>query len=164
MVQHAEATGEGAAAPQAPARPPWFAITAWLLTLAGLAISVYLTVTHYNEGALVCSTSKTVDCHSVTTSEYSELLGIPLPLLGLAFFIGFAVLITPPALRSDSPLVRWARLGSVCVGVLFVVYLVTAELAILQKICLWCTGVHVITILLFILVLVDEFRRIGQTD
>ncbi|WP_067833150.1 vitamin K epoxide reductase family protein [Actinomadura kijaniata] len=165
MVQHAEAPDSGAAGNRpGPARPRWFTLPAWVLTLAGLGISVYLTVAHYNKGAMVCTTSSTIDCHSVTNSDYSDLLGIPLPLLGLGFFVAFAVLITPPALRSPSPLPRWARLGSVIVGMLFVIYLVTVELAILHKICLWCTGVHAITILLFVLVLADEFRRIGQAD
>ncbi|WP_433478493.1 vitamin K epoxide reductase family protein [Spirillospora sp. CA-142024] len=147
-----------------PLPPVWFQGAAWLLTLAGLGISVYLTITHYDEGALVCSASRTVDCHAVTTSEYSSLAGIPMPLLGLAFFVAFGALITPWALRSTLPPLRWGRVASAAVGVLFVVYLVTVELAILHKICLWCTGVHVITVLLFILVLIDEFRRIGQVD
>ena len=82
----------------------------------------------------------------------------------LAFFVGFAALITPWALRSQWPPLRWGRIASTSVGVLFVVYLVTVELALLHKICLWCTGVHVISVLLFILVLIDEFRRIGQVD
>jgi uncharacterized membrane protein len=178
MVQQAEAWdgheepggkgGDGGhgmpATPAARHRPRWFAPAAWVLTLAGLAISAYLAVAHYREDTLVCTTTSTVDCHSVTTSEYSELAGIPLPLLGLAFFAGFAVLITPAALRSPHPLPRWGRLASVIVGLLFVVYLVTVELAVLHKICLWCTGVHAVTVLLFVLVLVDEFRRIGATE
>jgi len=163
MVQHAEVR-DGEEPSATPVRPRWFPVVAWVLTLIGLALSVYLTVAHYREGALVCTTTSTVDCHSVTTSKYSKLLGIPLPLLGLAFFVGFAALITPPALRSAAPLFRWARLGSVCVGLLFVVYLVTAEVAVLHKICLWCTGVHAVTILLFALVLFDEYRRMGHVD
>ncbi|MDL4770956.1 MULTISPECIES: vitamin K epoxide reductase family protein [Thermomonosporaceae] len=148
-----------------PSRPLWFQALAWLLTLAGLGISVYLTVSHYDaDVALLCSATGSVDCHAVTTSSYSELAGIPLPLLGLLFFVAFAALITPWALRSGLPALRWGRLASAAVGVLFVVYLVTVELAVLHKICLWCTGVHILTILLFILVLVDEFRRIGQVD
>jgi len=148
-----------------PSPPPaWFLIPAWVLTVVGLGISGYLTVTHYDESALVCSASQTVDCHAVTTSEYSTLLGIPMPLLGLAFFLGFGALITPWALRSAWAPLRWGRLASTVVGVLFVVYLVAVELALLHKICLWCTGVHVVTVLLFLLVLADEFRRIGQVD
>lgn len=156
---------DGDEATAGPSRPLWFLAAGWLLTLAGLGISVYLTATHYDDDvALVCSATGSVDCHAVTTSEYSELAGVPLPLLGLLFFVGFAVLITPWALRSELPALRWARLASTVVGVLFVVYLVTVELAVLHKICLWCTGVHLITILLFFLVLFDEFRRIGQVD
>ncbi|GLZ03684.1 hypothetical protein Acsp03_11510 [Actinomadura sp. NBRC 104412] len=164
MVRQAEVRDGGNGYAPAPARPRWFLPAAWVLTLIGLALSVYLTVAHYQEGALVCTTTSTVDCHSVTTSKYSELAGVPLPLLGLAFFAGFAVLITPAALRSAHPVLRWGRLASVCVGLLFVVYLVTAELAILHKLCLWCTGVHAVTVLLFVLVLSDEFRRIGSVD
>lgn len=160
-----ELTGKDRAGTAEPPSPPvWFQAAAWILTVAGAGISVYLTVAHYKEDALVCSASKTVDCHAVTTSEYSTLAGIPMPLLGLAFFVAFAALITPWALRSDWPPLRWGRVASVSVGVLFVVYLVTVELAILHKICLWCTGVHVVTVLLFLLVLIDEFRRIGQVD
>lgn len=163
MTQEMTAKGRDEAAP--PALPPaWFQIPAWLLTLAGLGISVYLTITHYDEGALVCSATSTIDCHAVTTSEYSSLLGIPMPLLGLAFFVGFGALLTPWALRSTWPPLRWGRVAGVSVGVLMVVYLVTVELAVLHKICLWCTGVHAVTVVLFLLVLIDEFRRIGQVD
>ncbi|MWA04283.1 Vitamin K epoxide reductase [Actinomadura sp. LD22] len=159
-----EMTARERATAAAPGPPVWYQAVAWLLVLAGLGISVYLTITHYDQGALVCSATATVDCHAVTTSEYSELLGIPMPLFGLAFFAGFGALLTPWAQRSPWPPLRWARLAAVSVGVLFVVYLVTVELAVLHKICLWCSGVHAITILLFILVLFDEFRRIGQAD
>ncbi|GAA4371677.1 vitamin K epoxide reductase family protein [Actinomadura sp. NPDC048032] len=153
-----------AGAVRQPLPPAWLQITAWVLTLAGFGISVYLTISHYDEGALVCSASRTVDCHAVTTSEYSTLAGLPMPLYGLAFFLAFGALMTPWALRSTWPPLRWGRIASVAVGVLFVVYLVTVELALLHKICLWCTGVHVITVLLFLLVLADEFRRVGQVD
>jgi uncharacterized membrane protein len=159
------AKGKGGDKGAARAFPLWFVVPAYAVTLIAIGVSIYLTIAHYNdEVSLVCSSSGAVDCHSVTTSEYSTLLGIPLPLLGLAFFAGFAVLITPPALRSNLPLLRWGRLVSVCAGLVFVIYLVTVELAILHKICLWCTAVHGATVLLFALVLADEFRRLGQVD
>ncbi|MFC0042000.1 vitamin K epoxide reductase family protein [Actinomadura rayongensis] len=164
MAQRVETGRDGASGRSGP--PPvarWFLYPAWALTLVGLGISVYLTVAHYRPRALVCSASGVIDCSAVTTSKYSELLGIPMPLLGLAFFVGFAVLITPPLLRSPLPLLRWSRLAAVSVGVLFVVYLITAEV-ILRHLCQWCTGVHIVTILLFVLVLSDEFRRIGQIE
>ncbi len=144
--------------------PRWLVIATALLSFTGLAISVYMTIAHYNHRvALVCVETGTIDCASVTSSEYSELFGIPLPLLGLAYFIGMAALTNPWAWRSHSPAFRWGRLAGVIGGVLFVVYLVSAELLVLGKICLWCTAVHVITVVLFGLVVADEYRRIGQT-
>ncbi|MEV5575129.1 vitamin K epoxide reductase family protein [Spirillospora sp. NPDC052269] len=163
MTQETAAAQAGAPSARS-AGGRWFPALAWPFTVAGLAISIYLTYSHYNAKALICSANATIDCHAVTTSKYSKLVGIPLPLLGLLFFVGFAALITPWALNNSAPLFRWSRLASAAVGVLFVVYLVTVELAVLDKICLWCTGVHIITILLFVLVLADEFRRLGEVD
>lgn len=146
----------------APVRSPGLLTALRLLTLAGLAVSVYLTVVHYRGEVPLCTENATIDCASVTTSDYSELFGIPVPLLGLAFFAGFGALVVPAAWYSAHPVARWGRLASVIVGTLFVVYLVTAELAVLGKICLWCTAVHVITLLLLGLVLTDEYRRLGS--
>ncbi|MFF0246569.1 vitamin K epoxide reductase family protein [Streptosporangium sandarakinum] len=145
----------------APVRSPGLLTAMRLLTLVGLAVSVYLTVVHYNDVPLICSESATIDCASVTTSEYSKLFGIPVPLLGLVFFVGFGALVVPAAWSSAHPVLRWGRLAAVIVGTLFVVYLVTAEL-VLGKVCLWCTAVHVITVLLLGLVLTDEYRRLGS--
>ena len=43
------------------------------------------------------------------------------------------------------------RLASVVVGMGFVLYLLYAELFIIGSICLYCTSVHAITFLLFVL-------------
>jgi uncharacterized membrane protein len=48
--------------------------------------------------------------------------------------------------------VHWARLGSVVVGIVFVLYLIWAELFRINEICLYCTGVHVLTFILFALI------------
>ncbi|SDG36750.1 Uncharacterized membrane protein [Lentzea fradiae] len=117
-----------------------------LLSIAGLLTSAYLTYTHFDAGALVCSADSVIDCEKVTTSEQSELLGVPVAFLGLAFFAFLTVICLPFAWRVDA--LRWVRLGAVGIGVLMVVYLVAAELLIIGKICLWCTVVHVITLAL----------------
>jgi uncharacterized membrane protein len=36
---------------------------------------------------------------------------------------------------------------------LFVLWLIAAELLIIKSICLWCTGVHVVTFVLFVITL-----------
>jgi uncharacterized membrane protein len=117
-----------------------------LLSIAGLLTSAYLTYTHFDAGALLCSADTVVDCGTVTTSEQSELLGIPVAFLGLAFFAFLTVICLPFAWRIAA--LRWVRLAAVGVGVLMVVYLVAAEFLVIGKICLWCTAVHVITLAL----------------
>ena len=54
---------------------------------------------------------------------------------------------------------RWIRLASVVVGIGFVLYLLFVELIQLGNICLYCTGVHIATFLLFVLILFDSVFR-----
>lgn len=127
-----------------------------LLSIAGLLTSAYLTYTHFNAGALLCSADAVIDCETVTTSEQSELFGIPVAFLGLAFFAFLTVICLPFAWRIEA--LKWVRLGAVGVGVLMVVYLVAAEFLIIGKICLWCTVVHVITLALAYLLVSASLR------
>jgi uncharacterized membrane protein len=49
-------------------------------------------------------------------------------------------------------------------GMGFVIYLVYAELFTIKKICLWCTGVHVVTFFLFVLVVSSFPAMTARTD
>lgn len=135
----------------------WVPVVSLVLALAGLAVSTYLTIAHFTVGALLCAEGEVIDCGTVTSSEQSELLGIPVAVLGLAFFAFLTVVCLPFAWRGDA--LHWARLVSVGVGVLFVVYLVAAEFLLIGKICLWCTAVHVITLALAAVLVVGALRR-----
>ena len=138
----------------------WAPLTSTVLCLVGLAVSVYLTFEHFSSSSsLVCPESATVNCVKVTTSSYSKLLGMPVAVLGLLFFIGLTPLCLPVAWRAASPWPNRLRLGGLTVGVVFVVYLVWAELFPIGAICLWCTAVHVVTVLLFAVVVLDAALR-----
>jgi uncharacterized membrane protein len=140
-------------------QPKWLTIGTLLLSVAGLAVAVYMTISHYTENAtLICTANGVVDCAAVTSSAESMIFGIPVAVLGLVFFVPMVALTTPWAWRSELPAVRWLRLGGVIVGLLFVVYLVTVELGVIGKICEWCTSVHIITLVLFALILTAELR------
>lgn len=137
--------------PVAAARGRWVPITALVLAMAGLAVSAYLTVAHFaSPTVLICSSNGAVNCEKVTTSAESYVLGIPVAILGVVFFAAMIALNTPAAWRSSSPALAWGRLGFAAVGLLFVVYLVSTELVVLQAICLWCTAVHVLAVALFV--------------
>jgi len=52
----------------------------------------------------------------------------------------------------------------VIIGIVFVLYLVYTELFTLDAICLWCTIVHVITFLLFALIVTSAAIGYGFRD
>jgi uncharacterized membrane protein len=125
-----------------------------LLCGLGLGIAGYLTYEHYTGStSLSCPAggSTFIDCLGVTTSVYSKIHGVPVAVLGLVFFAIMAVLQSPPAWRSGFWGIRIGRIVWSLVGVATALKLVYDELFRLDSICLWCTSVHVISLLLFIL-------------
>ncbi|UWZ53110.1 vitamin K epoxide reductase family protein [Dactylosporangium aurantiacum] len=126
----------------------WVPPVSLVLSVLGLALSLYLTIEHYSSSTtLACPDTGALNCLKVTTSAQSTVFGVPVAVLGLLYF---AVMIVLSLLwRSTRRDVRLARLASSAVGVLFVVWLVFAELFTLDAICLWCTGVHVLAVGLF---------------
>jgi uncharacterized membrane protein len=128
-----------------------FGIAGLLLALTGLGISVYLTVEHYAKLPLACPNTGIINCTKVTHSSYSTQFGIPLPVFGLAYFVIALAFQNPWSWRSDARLLRAARLLVAAGGAVTVLWLIWVEFARLDAICLWCTGVHTISIILFLL-------------
>ena len=139
------------------AAPLWLQLSTLVLSVADLGVSVYLTIAHYSSPTvLACSDSGVVNCAKVTTSPQSMVFGVlPVAVLGLAFYTFMVAINSPLGWRFSQPLVRWARLGSVIVGMGFVLYLIYAEVIQIGNICLWCTSVHVVTFLMFALLIYD---------
>src|SRR5215472_11479543 len=148
------AVAAAAVEPSVAAAPAWFQWTTWGLSLAGLGVSIYLTIAHFNTSVtLACPATSTVNCEKVTTSPQSYAFGIPVAVLGLAFYLFLAVVNSPWVWRMTWPPIRWARIGSMVAGIVFVLWLVYAELFKIGAICLWCTSVHVITFALFVVIM-----------
>lgn len=132
-------------------RPPrWAAPVTLLLCVAGALVAAYLTYEHYSTATtLSCPNRGVLNCQKVTTSPESKLLGIPVALLGLMFFLGMIVLCLPAAWQSRSAWLHRGRIAATLLGVAMVVYLVYVELFVLDSICIWCTVVHGIALALF---------------
>jgi len=168
-VSRIEQSGDRAAAATAATRPgrprpAWLAPSTLALTVVGLGVSTYLTVEHFtNNATLACSIGGVVDCAKVTTSAWSTFMGIPVALLGLVFFLVLLPLVWPSTWRSRAGWLDPVRLGWVTVGLGMVLYLVWAELYRIHAICLWCTAVHVVTFLLWVLVLFGQILS-GPAD
>jgi uncharacterized membrane protein len=130
-------------------------LVTFILSLYGLGASIYLTIAHYDSHvSLICSDKGLINCEEVTTSSQSMVFGVlPVAVLGLAFYVFMVAINSPWGWRLSWPQVRWLRLGSVIVGMGFVLYLIYAELDQIHAICLWCTSVHVATFLIFALLI-----------
>jgi uncharacterized membrane protein len=120
-----------------------------LLTLAGLLISVYLTLVRYSEGGipLACANTGFLSCEEVTNSAESMLGPVSVALLGVIFF-GLTLVLE--ALRKPRVQLAWTALG-----LLFVFYLVYAEMFLIGALCLWCTVVHAIVAALFLIAVAE---------
>jgi uncharacterized membrane protein len=160
------ATASTPASPAVRPVPAWLVYTTWALAAAGLGVSVYLTVAHYTSSAiLACSDKGLVNCAAVTTSPESMVFGVfPVAVLGLAFYVFLFAITSPWAWRWTWPPVRLVRLGSLVLGMLFVLYLVYTELITLNAICLWCSSVHVLTFALFGLVVFGYAAGYGAPE
>lgn len=162
---------QGAAAPAATGlRGAWLGLVGWaggglplstlIISVLGVADSTFLVYQHFSQAGsfAFCSDKGGINCEAVTTSAWSYLpagpvsWSAPVSVLGLAFFLFMLAVNSPWGWRARWPVVHWARLVSVCVGIVMVLYLVWAELFRIDAICLYCTGVHILTFALFALV------------
>lgn len=119
--------------------------------LIGLGLAAYLTYEHYSTTAgFFCPANSVINCEKVTESSYATFAGVPVAVAGLVYFVVALPLFLPAAWRSENPLVQRARWAWVAVGMVSVLWLIYGELE-LGAICLYCTGVHVVTFGLLVL-------------
>jgi uncharacterized membrane protein len=147
--------------------PGWLQWTALALSLAGLGMSIYMTIAHYTSTSiLVCSNKGYINCAKVTTSPESMVFNIfPVAVLGLAFYVFMVAINTPWAWRSGIAAIWWARLAGIITGMGFVLYLIYAEVIQIGNLCLDCTTVHIITFLLFgLLIFAATFKTPSRAD
>ncbi|MCJ7797805.1 MAG: hypothetical protein MUQ56_13780 [Thermoleophilia bacterium] len=117
-----------------------------VLALAGFLISFYLALTHYRN--LIPPCYVTSGCESVVTSRYSTILGIPLSLLGTAFFavmfyLGISLITGPPKMVMRA--YELLAFG----GILAAVLLFLLQAVVLKAYCIYCLGTEVIALLIW---------------
>ena len=97
------------------------------LAVAGVLISVYLSWVHYAGVEPICSAVS--DCERVQRSDYAELAGIPVAVIGV---LGYAAVLISLRVRVEvTALLAYAGVG-------FSAYLTWAELFRIEAICQWC--------------------------
>lgn len=109
------------------------------LSLAGAGIAAYLVYARYSGTRLACATG---GCETVQQSSYAKLAGVPVAVLGLGAYL--AVLASALGGRLPAALGAAVALG----GLVFSVYLLVVQLAVVDAICQWCLASDAIVTLL----------------
>ena len=130
-------------------------LAAVALSVAGVAVSIYLSVLHFIGFAPACPASGTINCEAVLSSPYAVIAGtaVPTSAAGIAWFAVSVVLWTRPF--------GWPHLAWSGLGVVTVLYLVFIEVVRLGAICLWCTATHLLVVALLLTALNIRGRQPG---
>ena len=127
---------------------PWVLLA--LLGLPGSGVAAYLTYSHWADRPTVCG--GVGECELVQTSEYSDIAGVPVALLGLLYFVAMAFVALTRIWRvkwmpDDPEWVRPAILSMALAATAFVAYLTYVELFVLEAICIWCVALAGLTVI-----------------
>jgi uncharacterized membrane protein len=106
-----------------------------VLAVLGLGLASYLTYIHYAGIKPLCGRGGGT-CEKVQISQYSQLAGVPVALMGL---IGY-VLILGSLLAPDEERWRFATAALVLGGFAFSAYLTYREVFTLEEICEYCVS------------------------
>jgi uncharacterized membrane protein len=114
-----------------------------VLTVVGLGVASYLTYVHYSGIKVACTAGES--CTKVQTSQWSNLAGVPVALIGLLGYVAILASLLAPESENS----RLATMVLTLVGFGFSAYLTGRELFSIHAICEWCVSSAVImTILL----------------
>ena len=138
------------------------------LAAFGVAIAAYLTwVALDAEAEVECGPLG--DCHTVQSSEYAEVAGIPVAVLGLAMYVGLLGLVLLRRLWREAPEALGPLTFALALsGTLYSAYLTSIELFVIDAICAWCVTSAVLVTIIWVLTWADlreaRARRLAGLD
>jgi uncharacterized membrane protein len=125
---------------------------AGVAALAGAAIAAYLVYVRTTGSPIACTTG---GCETVQQSQYSELLGVPVALLGLAAYLAIF-----GTCLARGELARAAGAALALSGTAFGAWLLYVQLARIHAVCEWClasdTAMTAVAILALLRIAVAE--------
>lgn len=141
-------------------RPEGLVIYFLGVNLIGFLDSFYLTVKHYLNSPLNCSIL--AGCDRVAASSYAVFYGIPVPLLGVVFYLAFFILLF-------AYIFNFKRGGTVnfmvfagLLGVIFSAWLLFLQIFIIGALCAYCLVSDIAAATIFVLSLILNFRLGGK--
>lgn len=121
-----------------------------ILVILGLMVSGYLTYVKLSDTAMVCIDSGAFNCDRVQNSAYSRFLGTEVAYLGFMTYVILGGLLLLE--KRVSFLQEYGHVlvfGITLFAFLFSMWLVYAQVVLLQALCQWCLAHEIIMTLLF---------------
>lgn len=117
-----------------------------LIATAGLIDASYLTITHYTDRLVPCNF--THGCDTVLRGQYAEILGIPVALLGVVFYLFILSIAVYSALHKYY---SWLILVAALVGFASTLYLTYLQYAVIHAWCQYCLFSALTSTMIFVL-------------
>lgn len=142
-------------------RLPWVVPA---LASVGLGVSLYLSYVEVAQVKSVCG--PVGECNIVQSSEYAQLLGIPIAVLGALSYVSVVALWAGQRFLPA----RWSAISFTALVALtmfatvFSIYLTAIELFVIGAVCVWCLSSAVISTFLMILVAAAITKIQSQTE
>jgi uncharacterized membrane protein len=124
-----------------------------LFSFGGFGLAGYIRYTKKKAAPLVCPLEGS--CDTVVHSDYSKIFGIPVELLGMAYYLLIALLYLAFSLFPFAvpAFLSYAVLGVTVSAFLFSLYLTAVQAFILKHWCTWCLISATICTAIFLLAL-----------
>ena len=119
-----------------------------IVSLLGFLDAAYLTIEHYRGVVPPCAI--VTGCETVTTSQFSLILGVPVALLGAMYYLLLTVL---SILYFDTKNERWIKRAAILtpLGLLASTWFIYLQAFIIKAWCLYCLGSATTSLALFVL-------------
>jgi uncharacterized membrane protein len=127
-------------------------LAAALVAAAGAAVAGYLTYVHYRPDALVCAGSG--GCETVQESQYAELAGVPVALLGLLAYAAVLALVV-----WDTQVARTLAVAITLSAAGFALYLLVLQAFVIDAWCIWCLVNDVVVVPLLAVLTAMRLRQ-----
>ena len=131
-----------------------------ILAVLGIAIAGYLTAVKLSGELPVCGPLR--GCETVALSTYSEIMGVPVALVGVAYSV-VALIASIVWWRNGDRRSLYLLYGMGLLGLLAVAYLTYLELFVIKAVCVWCVG-YAVTIVGGWLAAVFTLRAAGRAE
>lgn len=135
-------------------RAPRLRVAVGALALAGAAVAAYLTWVHYRPEGLVCFGGAGGGCETVQRSRWAELGPVPVAVLGLVAYVAVGASALLRGLLAAA-----AGAAIALGGLVFALWLVYVQAALVEAWCAWCLGSDAILTLLTVAAVARVFAE-----